>query len=967
MTNMKTYLISMLCFCSMGTMAQTSVTKATLEALNGTKTQNEVSVHDPSIVYNESDKYYYLVGSHMGLAKSKDLVDWTSIDNGKWVIMPNWWENYQDGSYLYNKTFWEAFKSNPSHEVTLADGSTATLGSYDAGAFCSIYANNDSAWIKGDMWAPDVIYNKAMGKWCYYLSLNGDNWASVIILMTGSSPVGPFKYEAPIVFGGFNNRSYGGKKVDYKNTDLELVLGNLSSLPARYNVSANWGNYYPNCIDPCVFYDEDGELWMIYGSWSGGIYSLKLDKNTGLRDYTVKYSGTGTSPNTGDDAYFGKKIAGGKYSSGEGSYIRHIGDYYYLFMSYGFFDPNGGYEMRVFRSTSPTGPFVDANGQAALHGDTYYMNYGPKATTNRGIKLIGAYNEWGNMTVGECAQGHNSAIVGADGEAYLVCHTKFHDGTAGHQVRIYRMYVNDQGWLVTSPFRYTGSTNSVAGINTTTQKEIETTQPFSAEQIAGDYHLMIHPYKLDYTRMQESLEMPITLTADGKITGEKTGTWEYTQEGKSYIKLVIGGVTYYGVVCQQGINGGCKNAISITSVAKSGVPAWLYKQEPQSAIASYYAKFIDYAGQPTASNISVTKSAPETTENITLEYTSKNTDVIANDGTIYPQTEDTKVGITPVYINCGDFVYKYTSFATKNLNVKAGDAENGAVAFYPLDALDNTNLYDATQKMTAYKSGTATMPRIDEDSERGNVLHQFKTADINNCSYVRMPNPLYNSSAEEFTVNFWVKPISPRSIWGAYFSFFEGTTPTASGGRFYITDNSYIGYNGSAGWFDINKPDTVTYYDIPMGKWSMVTMTASSSGVTFYVNGYPHTAKLWNSGTGGTEEQFNYTGMLSDINTYPYMYLGAGSWWGSAGCYLSDLKVFDRSLSESDVQALRLAQPAYIRGDVNGDGVVNGTDIQAVINFIVIGEYDEKADVNEDGKVNGTDIQEIINIIVNAE
>jgi arabinan endo-1,5-alpha-L-arabinosidase len=393
----------------------------------------------------------------------------------------------------------------------------------------------------------------------------------------------------------------------------------------------------------------------------------------------------------------------------------------------------------------------------------------------------------------------------------------------------------------------------------------------------------------------------------------------------------------------------------------------LYKQEPQSAIASYYAKFIDYAGQPTASNISVTKSAPETTENITLEYTSKNTDVIANDGTIYPQTEDTKVGITPVYINCGDFVYKYTSFATKNLNVKAGDAENGAVAFYPLDALDNTNLYDATQKMTAYKSGTATMPRIDEDSERGNVLHQFKTADINNCSYVRMPNPLYNSSAEEFTVNFWVKPISPRSIWGAYFSFFEGTTPTASGGRFYITDNSYIGYNGSAGWFDINKPDTVTYYDIPMGKWSMVTMTASSSGVTFYVNGYPHTAKLWNSGTGGTEEQFNYTGMLSDINTYPYMYLGAGSWWGSAGCYLSDLKVFDRSLSESDVQALRLAQPAYIRGDVNGDGVVNGTDIQAVINFIVIGEYDKKADVNEDGKVNGTDIQEIINIIVNAE
>lgn len=68
---------------------------------------------------------------------------------------------------------------------------------------------------------------------------------------------------------------------------------------------------------------------------------------------------------------------------------------------------------------------------------------------------------------------------------------------------------------------------------------------------------------------------------------------------------------------------------------------------------------------------------------------------------------------------------------------------------------------------------------------------------------------------------------------------------------------------------------------------------------------------------------------------------------------------------------LSAAQTAYVdntlptlRGDVNGDGIVNGTDIQAVINIIVGDYYDEKADVNEDKLVNGTDIQEIINIIV---
>ena len=61
---------------------------------------------------------------------------------------------------------------------------------------------------------------------------------------------------------------------------------------------------------------------------------LKLDKATGLRDYTCTYSGTASSVTSQQtsDAYFGKLIAGGAYVSGEGSYIQHIGDYYYLFM-----------------------------------------------------------------------------------------------------------------------------------------------------------------------------------------------------------------------------------------------------------------------------------------------------------------------------------------------------------------------------------------------------------------------------------------------------------------------------------------------------------------------------------------------------------------------------------------------------------------------------------------------------------
>ena len=68
-----------------------------------------------------------------------------------------------------------------------------------------------------------------------------------------------------------------------------MVIGLQSTLPTRYNRGGNWGTYWPNDIDPCVFFDEDGQMWMSYGSWSGGIFMLKLYKEKGLRDYTVTY------------------------------------------------------------------------------------------------------------------------------------------------------------------------------------------------------------------------------------------------------------------------------------------------------------------------------------------------------------------------------------------------------------------------------------------------------------------------------------------------------------------------------------------------------------------------------------------------------------------------------------------------------------------------------------------------------
>lgn len=318
------------------------------------------SIHDPSIVYNEKGKNYYIFGSHMAVAKTNDLQNWS------WVTVP-WGTVNDNGTIVSGTSPSEAFRVNQTKTVTV-NGQETTFGNFDAAGWnCAVPGKDENGnafdWtVDGNMWAPDIVYNPTMGKWCQYLSLNGPEWNSCIILLTSNTIEGPYVYQGPVVYTGF--RSNTDERISYHKTDLELVIGEQTELPVRYR-KTNWGDFWPHAIDPCVFYDEDGKLWMAYGSWSGGIYMLELDETTGLRDYNITYGSDYTSKGQAvtTDPYFGKKIAGGYYVSGEGPYIEHIGNHYYLFMSYGGYDPNAGYEMRIFRSEKPDGHTWTATAQ----------------------------------------------------------------------------------------------------------------------------------------------------------------------------------------------------------------------------------------------------------------------------------------------------------------------------------------------------------------------------------------------------------------------------------------------------------------------------------------------------------------------------------------------------------------------------------------------------------------------------
>lgn len=385
-------LLFVICHFSLS-LAQQSEIEVTLQeakTLYKNTSKRWISIHDPSVVYEPTSKRYYIFGSHKAGAYTTDMQNWYQA-NPTWKVGTN-----------TNADNVNAFVT-PAVKKVMKGGAEVDFPQFNAEEWSH---RTDAKYnVDGNMWAPDVIWNEKMQKWCMYLSINGDAWHSSIILLTADQITGPYEYQGPVVICGFQDSGHS-----YKGTDLELVLGTQSSLPSRYAVGNGWGRRWPHTIDPAVFYDEEGKLWMVYGSWSGGIWMLELNEETGLRDYDVTYPSTnGSSDGVTSDPYFGTKIGGGYYVSGEGPYIEHIGNYYYLFVSYGFFapggyekdedgnfildskgnkKPTGGYEMRIFRSEKPNGPYKDASNRSAIF-TSYVMNYGTGSSDMRGEKDTG--------------------------------------------------------------------------------------------------------------------------------------------------------------------------------------------------------------------------------------------------------------------------------------------------------------------------------------------------------------------------------------------------------------------------------------------------------------------------------------------------------------------------------------------------------------------------------------------------
>jgi arabinan endo-1,5-alpha-L-arabinosidase len=166
-----------------------------------------------------------------------------------------------------------------------------------------------------------------------------------------------------------------------------------------------------NAIDPNVVVDDDGTPWLAFGSFWSGIKMIKLTATGARADNTIT------------------ALANGANSRGslEGAWVFKRCGMYYLFTSWGSCCSSPyDYNIRVGRSATVTGPYVDKAGTSLMAGG--------------GTLLVQGNASW-------VAPGHNAVIAYA-GKTYNLYHALQGSSSGAATLRIAELVWDDSGWPV---------------------------------------------------------------------------------------------------------------------------------------------------------------------------------------------------------------------------------------------------------------------------------------------------------------------------------------------------------------------------------------------------------------------------------------------------------------------------------------------------------------------------------------
>lgn len=171
----------------------------------------------------------------------------------------------------------------------------------------------------GDLWAPDIV--KIGKRYFLYYSVSAFTKQTSAIGLATNETLDP------------QDRNYEWK-------DQGIIVRSNEKSPY-------------NAIDPAIFKDDDGSMWMVFGSYWKGIYLFKLDPVTGLRD-----------PKAPEEHHLAWK------EQIEAAAILKRDGWYYLFLNWGSCceGVKSTYEIRVGRSRKLTGPYLDMKGNDMATG-----------------------------------------------------------------------------------------------------------------------------------------------------------------------------------------------------------------------------------------------------------------------------------------------------------------------------------------------------------------------------------------------------------------------------------------------------------------------------------------------------------------------------------------------------------------------------------------------------------------------
>jgi len=352
-----------------------------------------------------------------------------------------------------------------------------------------------------DLWAPEIVKHGSEYRLYFSLASNKSR-VSCIGLATAASPTGPWTEQGLVVV---STDGYAGT----------------------------------NAIDPTVVTTPAGDQWMVYGSAWDGLYEVKLNPETGF------------TAGSGDR---GKRIVrrgmtGGMYNGNlEGPELIYNANEqkYYLFVAYDWLETK--YNVRVFRSDNPDGPFLDYNGTDVDN------------QADNGPMIIAPYkfeNHAGWQGVSHC-----TVFDDGDGQYFIAHQGRPVVDKYFMDLHVRKLFWTPDGWPVASPERYAWEDNSLV----------------PKDSIVGNWERIVLNYTVvpGYGNEQTSPNLqystPLSIDASGTLNGDASNTWTYNAP---WLQMNWNNGTIEKVFVQEGRDWeNKKNTIIFTGLNNNGIAVW---------------------------------------------------------------------------------------------------------------------------------------------------------------------------------------------------------------------------------------------------------------------------------------------------------------------------------------------------------------------------------------------------------